>query len=106
MQGARPGKSDLISDEIPATDEAGVKEPPVLSLRQPVPPPDKNRQDLLKPSESTKMDALKEAHPGPSLAPKLFFPQPMKKQKKNFDQEKTEMDIMHEEMQKMKKEMS
>ncbi len=51
------------------------------------------------------MDALKEVHPSPSSAPKLFFSQPIKKQKKDFNQEKTEIDIMREEMQKMKKEM-
>ncbi len=52
------------------------------------------------------MDALEEARPGPSLALNLIFSQLIKKQKKNFDQEKTEIDVMHEEMQKMKKEMS
>ncbi len=52
------------------------------------------------------MNVSKEPHPSPSLAPMLFLLQLIQKQKKNFDQEKSEMDVIHEEMQKMKKEMS
>ncbi len=60
----------------------------------------------MKSVELTKRDALKGVHPGPSSIPKIVFSKPFKKQKKDFSQEKTETDVMHEEMEKMKREMS
>ncbi len=106
LLGTNPEKSEIVSDEILVTNKPGVKEPPVLPLRQPLPQPDGNRQDLLKSFESMKKDASKETCPGPSSILKIVFSKPFKKQRQDFSQEKTETDVMHEEMEKMKREMS
>ncbi len=60
----RTGKTDSVSVEISATEEAGIKEPPVL-FHQP-PQPDENHQNLLKSSESTKISTSQKPHPSPS----------------------------------------
>ncbi len=57
-------------------------------------------------TEPSRKDVLKEALPGPSPAPKLVFSQSFKKQKKDFNQEKARMDVICEEMVKMREEMS
>ncbi len=106
LQDLRPEMSDIVSDEIPVTANTGVKESPVLPLQQPSQQPDRNQQGLLKSSESKKGDVSKEMHPGPSSIPKIIFSKPFKNPKKDFGQEMTEIEAIHEQMEKMRKEMT